>query len=144
MTSRGAMIWGALLAATAVALGAYGAHGLEKKLVALGFATDLAKRMDWFETGVKYHMYHALGMIVVALIMEFSVMERSKPSKLLWLVPAFFLNGILLFSGSLYAMTLLSASWSKLGAVVPLGGASFIVGWILLAIGSRVTSDGAS
>ncbi|MDZ4658239.1 MAG: DUF423 domain-containing protein [Bythopirellula sp.] len=139
MTSRGAMIWGALLAAAAVALGAYGAHGLEKKLLALGFEADLAKRMDWFQTGVKYHLYHALGMIVVAIILE-----RSGPSKVLWLVPAFFLNGILLFSGSLYAMTMLSASWSKLGAVVPLGGASFIVGWILLAIGSRVTSDGAS
>jgi len=133
------MIWGALLAAAAVALGAYGAHGLEKKLLALGFEADLAKRMDWFQTGVKYHLYHALGMIVVAIILE-----RSGPSKVLWLVPAFFLNGILLFSGSLYAMTMLSASWSKLGAVVPLGGASFIVGWILLAIGSRVTSDGAS
>ena len=133
MNSKTAIFWGALLAAAAVGLGAYGAHGLHDRLIDLGFVgIDIPKRMDWFETGVKYHMYHALGMIVAGLIIE-----RSGPSKILWLVPAFFLSGIFLFSGSLYAMTFLSADWSKLGAVVPIGGASFITGWICLAIGSR-------
>ncbi len=123
---------GALLAAAAVALGAYGAHGLEKKLVAIGYEAELTKRLDWFETGVKYHLYHTLGMMLVALIAE-----RRETVRLLKVVPALFFAGIVLFSGSLYAMTLLSASWSKLGAVVPLGGVSFIAGWILLALEAR-------
>lgn len=132
LNSRTAIILGALLAAAAVGLGAYAAHGLEKQIVAFGYEADLAKRLDWFETGVKYHLYHALGIIVVALIAE-----RRAASRFLTVAPFLFLAGIVLFSGSLYAMTLLSASWSKLGAVVPLGGASFIAGWILLAVGSR-------
>lgn len=136
MNSRAAIIWGALLAATAVALGAYSAHGLEKKLVAIGYEAELGKRLEWFETGVKYHLYHAFGMIVIGL-----VAERREPSRLLNTVPAFFLAGMLLFSGSLYAMTCLSASWSKLGAVVPLGGVSFIAGWILLAVGAWNTRE---
>lgn len=121
-----------MLAAAAVALGAYGAHGLEKKLVAIGYEAELTKRLDWFETGVKYHLYHTLGMMLVALIAE-----RRETVRLLKVVPALFFAGIVLFSGSLYAMTLLSASWSKLGAVVPLGGVSFIAGWILLALEAR-------
>ena len=51
-------------------LGAYGAHGLEKRVLALGYEADLAKRLDWFETGVKYHFYHALGLMLVGLIAE--------------------------------------------------------------------------
>jgi uncharacterized membrane protein YgdD (TMEM256/DUF423 family) len=132
LNSRTAIILGAILAAAAVGLGAYAAHGLEKQIVALGYEADLAKRLAWFETGVKYHLYHALAIIVVAVIAE-----RRTGSRLLTVTPIMFLTGILLFSGSLYAMALLSASWSKLGAVVPLGGASFIAGWILLAVGSR-------
>ncbi len=123
---------GALLAATAVVMGAYGAHGLEKKLLAIGYEAELSKRRDWFETGVKYHLYHALGMVVIAL-----VAEQREQSRLLKTASLLFLVGILLFSGSLYAMTFLSASWSKLGAVVPLGGASFIAGWVCVAIGAR-------
>jgi uncharacterized membrane protein YgdD (TMEM256/DUF423 family) len=136
LNSRTAIILGALLAAAAVGLGAYAAHGLEKQLVALGYEADLVKRLAWFETGVKYHLYHALGIIVIAL-----VAERRSTSWLLTVAPLLFLAGIVLFSGSLYAMTLLSASWSKLGAVVPLGGASFIAGWILLAVGAAQGRD---
>jgi uncharacterized membrane protein YgdD (TMEM256/DUF423 family) len=136
LNSRPAIILGALLAAAAVGLGAYAAHGLEKQIVALGYEADLAKRLDWFETGVKYHLYHALGIIVIAL-----VAERRTASRLLHVAPLMFVAGIVLFSGSLYAMTLVSASWSKLGAVVPLGGASFIAGWILLAVGVAKDRD---
>ena len=134
MNSRTAIMLGALLAAAAVGLGAYGAHGLEKQVVALGYDADLAKRLGWFETGVKYHMYHALALIVVAL-----VAERSAKSRLLLAAPVLFFVGIVLFSGSLYAMTFLSSAWSKLGAITPLGGVAFIVGWVCLAVGARRT-----
>ena len=136
MNSRTAITLGALLAAAAVGLGAYAAHGLEKQIVDFGYEADLARRLAWFETGVKYHLYHALGIIVVATIAERRTANRS-----LTVAPLLFLAGILLFSGSLYAMTLLSPSWSKLGAVVPLGGASFIAGWVLLAVGVAKNSD---
>lgn len=131
MNDRIAIVLGALLAATAVGLGAYGAHGLEKQILFLGYESDATKRLDWFETGAKYHMIHAVGMIVAGL-----VMERRPATWLLKAVPVLFLLGILLFSGSLYAMTLLSEDWSKLGAVVPIGGASYIAGWVCLAVGT--------
>lgn len=129
MTSRTAMIAGAILAAAAVASGAYGAHGLEKKLVELGFESDLSKRLGWYETAVKYHFYHAMGLIIVGL-----VAERREAKQLLKVAAALLVVGIALFSGSLYAMTFLGPDWSKLGAITPLGGLSFIVGWILIAI----------
>lgn len=149
MSSRNTLILGALLAAAGVALGAYGAHGLEDRLVALGFTADfaavpqtqpksetpsndeLSQRMAWFETGVKYQLYHALGLIFVAVLAA----QPTPLSTTRWVGPAF-LVGILLFSGSLYAMTFLSADWRKLGAVVPMGGLSFILGWIGVAYGA--------
>ncbi len=124
MSSRCTLIFGALAAAAGVAFGAFGAHGLEDRLLALGYEAELPKRLEWFETGVKYHLYHALGLLVVANL------PRSR-----WASVAFLL-GIILFSGSLYVMTFLSADWKKLGAVVPLGGLSFIVGWVLVAYGA--------
>ncbi len=124
MSSRYTLVLGALAAAAGVALGAYGAHGLEDRLVALGYEADLTKRMAWFETGVQYQLFHALGLMVVA--------NLPRPR---WASVAFLL-GILLFSGSLFAMTFLPADWKKLGAVVPLGGLSFILGWIVVAFGA--------
>ncbi|MEM8947559.1 MAG: DUF423 domain-containing protein [Planctomycetota bacterium] len=122
MSRRATLSVGALLAAAGVALGAFGAHGLEDRLLQLGYEAELQQRLDWFETGVKYHLFHALSLVVVTRL------GKSR-------VPGFaFLLGILLFSGSLYAMTFLSADWKKLGAIVPLGGLSFIVGWIAVAV----------
>ena len=121
MPSRPTLVLGALLAAAGVALGAFGAHGLQDRLVALGFEADLTKRLAWFDTGVRYQLYHALGLIVVSQI------SKTRSASLA------FLLGILLFCGSLYAMTFLSAQWKQLGAVVPLGGLAFIVGWVLVA-----------
>jgi uncharacterized membrane protein YgdD (TMEM256/DUF423 family) len=132
MNGRWAISLGAVLAAGAVGLGAYGAHGLEDQIVFLGYESDLAGRLDWFETGAKYHMYHALALILVGVIAE-----RRESSKLLGLVGVLFLLGILLFSGSLYAMTLLTSNWKWLGAITPLGGLSFILGWILLAVSAH-------
>lgn len=132
MSSGSAIRWGACLAALGVVLGAFGAHGLEDRLIGFGYESDLTKRLEWFETAVKYHLIHAVGMIVVGL-----VIERREASKLLRLAPAFLLTGIVLFSGSLYAMTVLSDQFRWLGAITPLGGLSFIVGWLLLAVGAK-------
>jgi uncharacterized membrane protein YgdD (TMEM256/DUF423 family) len=132
VNSRNAIFWGAILAAAAVALGAYAAHGLDQQVISLGYEADLAKRLDWFETGVKYHLFHALGLIVAGLLAE-----RREPGRALQIAPLLFVAGILLFSGSLYAMSLLNPSWKWLGAITPLGGLSFIGGWILVALGAR-------
>ena len=118
----------ALLAAIAVGLGAYSAHGLDKHLESAGYEANLTERLDWFETGVRYHLYHALGLLLVG-----AMASREGAPKALSFASAAFLLGIVLFSGSLYAMSLAPDGWSKLGAVVPLGGLSFIIGWIILA-----------
>jgi uncharacterized membrane protein YgdD (TMEM256/DUF423 family) len=131
MSSRGAIVWGAGLAALGILLGAIGAHGLGDRLVDLGYQSDLTKRLDWFETGVKYHLIHAIGMIVMGLVIE------HEAGKLLRLAPVLLLAGIVLFSGSLYGMTILSDQWRWLGAITPLGGIAFIAGWLLLAAGSK-------
>jgi uncharacterized membrane protein YgdD (TMEM256/DUF423 family) len=135
MFSRGAIRWGACLAALGVILGAFGAHGLEDRLVGFGYEADLGKRLDWFETAVKYHLIHAVGIVVAGL-----VIERREAGKLLLLAPPFLFAGIVLFSGSLYSMTALSDQFRWLGAITPLGGLSFIIGWLLLAAGSKGNS----
>lgn len=108
---------GAALAGAAVALGAFGAHGLRDRLSPADLAT--------FDTGARYQMYHALGLIVVGLL------SRIRPSRLLKFSGWAFLIGIALFCGSLYTLTL--AGVSGLGRVAPLGGLAFIAGWGLLA-----------
>ena len=136
MPNRIALFLGALLAALAVGLGAYGAHGLENTLLKLGYEADIVKRMDWFATGVHYHLYHALGILTAALIAE-----SASPTRWLRVAPLLFLLGILLFSGSLYTMTLTPASWRWLGAIVPLGGVAMITGWICVAYGALTSKS---
>jgi len=119
---------GAILAAIAVGLGAYAAHGLDKHLIAAGYEADLTVRLNWFETGVRYQMYHALALLFVGVLAS-----RDNPCLALRFAAAAFVAGIALFSGSLYLMALTSADWRWLGAIVPLGGASFIVGWVVVA-----------
>jgi uncharacterized membrane protein YgdD (TMEM256/DUF423 family) len=112
---------GALSAAIAVAAGAFGAHALRSRL-----APDL---LQVFETGARYHMYHALGLLAVAWAAGRT--EAAGPRRAGWL----FVLGTLLFSGSLYLMALTGARW--LGAVTPLGGAAWIAGWTILALSFR-------
>jgi len=126
MNGRGFLIAAALLAASGVALGAYAAHGLANQLESLGYHEEASKRIDWFQTGVRYQLYHALGLMVVTLLAA----NRTGAFRFASLA---FLTGILLFSGSLYTMTLAPVEWKKLGAIVPLGGLSFIAGWIAVA-----------
>lgn len=110
---------GSINALLAVALGAFGAHGLEGKLS--------ADMLDVFETGVRYHFYHALGLIAVGLIStHFPGSALLKTSG--WLM----LAGIVLFSGSLYALS--TTGIKVLGAITPIGGLSFIVAWLLIVI----------
>lgn len=110
---------GSLLAGTAVALGAFGAHALQSRLT--------PERLGTFETGVRYQMYHALGLLGVVLATTLWPASRW-PAIAGWL----FLAGTLLFSGSLYLLVISGKrGW---GAVTPFGGIAFIAGWILLAI----------
>jgi uncharacterized membrane protein YgdD (TMEM256/DUF423 family) len=111
------LLFGAVAAFLAVTLGAFGAHGLRGRLS--------PEMLAVFETGVRYHMYHALALILVAL-----VMGRMSG----WLIQTAgwcFVAGIVLFSGSLYALAL--SGVTILGAVTPIGGLAFLVGWACLA-----------
>jgi uncharacterized membrane protein YgdD (TMEM256/DUF423 family) len=108
---------GALFAATAVAAGAFGAHALKAILDPPMLAV--------YETAARYQMYHALGLFVVAWLGRET--ESPLAIKAGWL----FCAGILLFSGSLYLVALAGIKW--LGALTPLGGLSFISGWICVA-----------
>ncbi len=101
----------------AVAAGAFGAHGLKKTLS----SEDLAV----FETGARYQMYHALALLAVAW------MASQSPSAAVRVAGWCFLTGIVLFSGSLYGLTLSGVRW--LGAITPIGGMALLAGWAALA-----------
>lgn len=108
---------GAINAGLAVLLGAFGAHALKDGLP--------DKLMQAWQTGVQYHFYHALGLILIGLLLL--VLPVSPLVKTAgWIM----LTGIVLFSGSLYLLCLFQIKW--LGPVTPLGGAAFIIAWILL------------
>jgi uncharacterized membrane protein YgdD (TMEM256/DUF423 family) len=111
---------GAVLAALAVTAGAFGAHALRARLSPAYLAT--------FETAARYQMYHALALIAVGLLAERGITRGSMAG---WL----FLAGIVLFSGSLYLLTLSGLRW--MGAVTPVGGVAFIAGWVALALDGR-------
>lgn len=127
------LIIGAVLGALAVVFGAFGAHGLEGMFEERLNSTDdetraRAMRMlaNW-ETGARYHMYHALALIAAAW-----VASRSAKKGVVIAAGYCFVAGIALFSGSLYVMVLTGKTW--LGAITPLGGTAMIIGWILLAV----------
>jgi uncharacterized membrane protein YgdD (TMEM256/DUF423 family) len=109
---------GALLAAAAVVLGAFGAHALKGRLAADAMAV--------YRTAVEYHFYHALGLVLIG-----STALRVPDSAVLaasgWAMCA----GIALFSGSLYVLAISGVRW--IGAVTPLGGLAFIAAWLLFA-----------
>lgn len=118
---------GAMLAGIGIALGAFGAHGLKSRVT-----PDL---LAIFETGVRYHMYHALALLAVGWA------ATRWPSALAVQAAGFlFLAGIAVFSGSLYTMTLTGLGW--LGAITPFGGLAFILGWAALAWAPLTSSVG--
>jgi uncharacterized membrane protein YgdD (TMEM256/DUF423 family) len=114
MTSRSAIRIAALIGFLAVLLGAFGAHGLEHVL-------SRNNRVDTWHTAVLYHIVHA----VVLLVLAYRVPLRSGPF-------VAFLGGILIFSGSLYLLSVTNILW--LGAITPVGGLSFLAGWAWLVI----------
>ncbi|MDS4020905.1 MAG: DUF423 domain-containing protein [Candidatus Competibacter sp.] len=113
------LVLGSLGMLLAVAMGAFGAHALKKTL-----APDL---MAIYETAVHYHVYHALGLLAVGLLVP-HLPEAALPR---W-AGVLMVAGLVLFSGSLYALSLSGVRW--LGAITPIGGAAFLVAWLLLAI----------
>jgi len=111
----------ALVGFLSVALGASGAHGsIHDKLVATGQLTH-------WETAVQYHLPHAVVLLLLTLL------ASSKPL-MVWAWRMFFV-GILLFSGSLYVLAYTGTKW--LGAITPLGGLSFMIGWLLIAMSAK-------
>ncbi len=108
---------GALSAFVGVAAGAFGAHGLRERLS--------AEMLAVFETGVRYQMYHALALLASAWAAD------RWPGTLTSAAGWLFVAGTLVFSGSLYALSLTGQRW--LGAVTPLGGLAFLAGWLCLA-----------
>ncbi|MFT5224726.1 MAG: uncharacterized membrane protein YgdD (TMEM256/DUF423 family) [Polaribacter sp.] len=117
------LITGALFAMSAVMIGAFAAHGLKQLLD--------SHALSVIQTGAKYQMYHALALLVLG------VMSTIPQFSTLWLnrAGAAFTLGIILFSGSLYLLAITDVKW--LGAVTPLGGLTFILGWVMLIISVR-------
>ncbi|WP_379132953.1 DUF423 domain-containing protein [Paenibacillus sp. sgz500958] len=113
------LAWGSLLAMLSVAIGAFGAHLLKPMI-----GEDA---MKVYETGVQYHMVHALGLILIALI----VGQWGESSRLRW-SGRLLISGIILFSGSLYVLSI--SGIKVLGAITPLGGICFLAGWLLLVL----------
>jgi uncharacterized membrane protein YgdD (TMEM256/DUF423 family) len=112
------LLAGAVAGLIAVAFGAFGAHGLRSRLTPDMLAV--------FETGVRYHMYHALALLVTAALVP------RLPGRAIVAAGWFFAGGIVLFSGSLYLLAVTGVT--ILGAITPIGGVAFLAGWIALVI----------
>ena len=124
MTPNGIVALGAALAGIGVAIGAFGAHGLQGRVT-----PDL---LSVFEIGVRYQMYHALALVLLGLFAgrgpspaPIEMPPGAAPAA--WL----FVAGIVLFSGSLYVLVLTGTKW--LGAVTPVGGLAFLAAWVMFA-----------
>jgi uncharacterized membrane protein YgdD (TMEM256/DUF423 family) len=125
------VVAGAVLGALAVATGAFGAHGLKDRLAAQS-ETGVFDATSIYETACRYHMYHALALVLVGLL--------ALHAESLWLnvAGASFAAGILIFCGLLYALAL--GGPRILGAIVPIGGLAFIVGWVALAFSAAAVA----
>ena len=125
--SRWVLVAGAGFAMLAVMTGAFAAHGLKQVLNAYS--------LGLIETAARYQMYHALALLIVAV---FSIIPQF-PTRWLKLAAIAFTLGIVLFSGSLYLLALSGIKW--LGAVTPLGGVVFILGWLALIVAALKNPD---
>lgn len=113
------LLLGGINATLVVLLGAFGAHALKARL-----SVDM---MAVYQTGIHYHLFHALGLLAVGLV----AMQISDSAYLRW-SGWLMLAGIVLFSGSLYLLSISGLRW--LGAVTPFGGMAFIIAWVLFVI----------
>lgn len=111
------IVWGSINAFLAVLLGAFGAHGLKELLSETMLKT--------YETGVHYHLIHALGLILIGILAD----KLPSSAKIKWSA-RMLLTGIVLFSGSLYVLSI--SGVKILGAITPFGGVAFLTGWLLL------------
>jgi uncharacterized membrane protein YgdD (TMEM256/DUF423 family) len=128
MFSRWVLSAGAGFALLAVVLGAFTAHGLKAVLD--------TQQLTLFETASRYQMYHALALLVVGVMLTNPQFSRS----LLKLAALAFILGIILFSGSLYLLALSGIRW--LGAITPLGGIAFLVGWLATIVAALKSPPG--
>jgi uncharacterized membrane protein YgdD (TMEM256/DUF423 family) len=123
MKNKNWLVTAFILCGLAVALGAFGAHGLKRLVSPL--------QIETFKTGVQYHFYHAFAIALTAIISQFADSQQIQRAMRL------FLMGIICFSGSLYALTFAEVAGAEgmrwLGIVTPIGGVFFIYGWLLLA-----------
>jgi uncharacterized membrane protein YgdD (TMEM256/DUF423 family) len=119
-SSRRCIAWAGLFGAIGVAMGAFGAHALRPILP--------LQVMTIFETAVRYHLFHALALLGCGMLLEL----YPDRSRLLGWAAWAFAAGIVLFPGSLYALTMTDQRW--LGLVAPLGGVAWVAGWALLAV----------
>jgi len=111
---------GSVMSFLAVIAGTFAAHGLDQRLS--------PQMLEVFETGVRYHMYHALAILIAAVI------HSPNTTRLPAVAAGFFLAGIVLFSGSLYLLAVTQARW--LGMIAPIGGTAFLMGWATLVMTS--------
>jgi uncharacterized membrane protein YgdD (TMEM256/DUF423 family) len=118
----------ALTGLLAVALGAFGAHGLKTHWDATLTAADAAYRLDTWKTASVYHMVHAVVLLALALARVSPGASRS------------FFYGLIIFSGSLYTLSLTGMKW--LGAITPIGGLLLMLGWLLLALPQKKSGTG--
>jgi uncharacterized membrane protein YgdD (TMEM256/DUF423 family) len=126
MTPKSLLTTGSIFMAFAVAFGAFGAHIVQDILT--------PERFHVYETAVQYHFYHALGLLVLGAVS----MRMEESGWLTWSGYSL-ASGILIFSGSLYLLTLTDTGW--LGMITPAGGVAFILGWIFFAVGVIRHSD---
>lgn len=117
MNQRTTILTGIVMAGLGVAIGAFGAHGLKELLAETG-------RADTFELAVRYQFYHAFALLATGALMN------QYQSAAIRYASVFFAAGILFFSGSLYVLSL--SGLTMLGAITPVGGVLFILGWIFL------------
>ncbi len=126
------IILSGLLGFTAVALGAFGAHGLQSRL---GSLPDGVKRLDWWNTAAHYHLTHALALAVAAWLLHRGAGAAALVAG--WA----FVAGVTLFSGSLYVMTITGET--KLGVITPFGGLLFLLGWGAIMVAGWRLGDGS-
>ncbi|HSD42043.1 MAG TPA: DUF423 domain-containing protein [Burkholderiales bacterium] len=118
-TAKLFILLGALAGAAGVGLGAFGAHALKARL-----APDM---LAVWQTAVQYHFWHALGLVAIGILIALALPGSAILKWAGWLMVA----GLVLFSGSLYALAFTGARW--LGAITPFGGTAWIVAWLLVA-----------
>ena len=130
-TTRRLLLVAGLSGALGVIMGSFGAHGLDGFLEGRGIEPDVvAKRLEQFNVGVRYHLVHSAALLALAAI------TIGSPAVRRW-VGRLFLCGLVLFSGSLYLLVLTDTP--ALGAITPIGGVCWIIAWCLLPLMARGT-----